>query len=31
MVAYDYNAGKSMPLSPETKQLLEQAKRRVRD
>jgi len=31
MVAYDYNAGKSMPLSPETKQLLEQAKRQVRD
>jgi len=31
MVAYDYNLGKSKPLSMETRQLLEEAKRQVRD
>ena len=30
MVAYDYNAGKSKPLSNETRQLLEQAKHQAR-
>jgi len=31
MVAYDFTLGKSKPLSPDTRQLLEQAKRQVRD